>query len=81
MQATVHRFDPDSSAGQVLLDSGVIVPFTADVFAASGLLQLRLGQRLSIELNSTTTKDESGSDQRHVGRLWIVGIGHGEVIR
>lgn len=81
MQATVHRFDPDTSAGEVLLDSGVTLPFTADVFAASGLLQLRLGQRLSIELNSTAIKGDSGNDQHHVTRLWIVGIGEGEVIR
>ncbi len=81
MQATVHRFDPDTSTGEVLLDTGVIFPFTAEVFSSSGLLQLRLGQRLSIALESATGKGETRSEHQRIARLWIVGIGDGEVIR
>ncbi|MGB3257880.1 MAG: hypothetical protein WBG89_09825 [Ornithinimicrobium sp.] len=81
MQATVHRFDADSSTGQVLLDSGALLPFSDDVFAASGLLKLRLGQRLSIALESADPADKTNPTELRVARLWIVGIGDGEVIR
>ncbi|MGB3763330.1 MAG: hypothetical protein WA966_08910 [Ornithinimicrobium sp.] len=81
MQATVHRFEPDSSTGLLLLDSGTLLPFTAEVFAASGLLKLRLGQRLSIALESSDAADKTSPKEQRVARLWIVGIGEGEVIR
>ncbi len=71
MQASVHRFEPDSGAGSVLLDDGREVPFNGDVFAASSLHHLRSGQRLSITL------DDEGTE---VDRLWIVGIGDDQTI-
>ncbi|MGZ4600587.1 MAG: hypothetical protein ACXVYY_12770 [Oryzihumus sp.] len=70
MQASVHRFDPATGAGSVLLDDGREVPFDAEVFDASGLRHVRPGQRLSVT-----------SDGERLTRLWIVGIGEGEPIR
>lgn len=70
MQATVHTFDPQTGSGTVLTDSGRQVGFATQAFAASGLLHLRPGQRVSIEV---------GPDG--VDRLWIVGLGTGQRIR
>jgi len=50
VQASVHEFDDVTGAGSVLLDDGRRVPFDGDVFAASGLRLLRVGQRLTVEL-------------------------------
>ena len=75
MQATVHTFDPTTTAGSVILDTGRVVPFEADIFGHSGLRHLRVGQRLSIEVSS----DPEGPDSQ-VTRLWIVGIGADEAI-
>ena len=65
MQATVSTFDPTTSAGAVLLDDGVELPFEAEALAGSGLRLLRPGQRVRLE----TAGD--GADQR-VLRLQIV---------
>jgi cold shock CspA family protein len=53
VQASVHEFDDVTGAGSVLLDDGRRVPFGGDVFAASGLRLLRVGQRVTIELAQT----------------------------
>lgn len=80
MQASVHTFDPTSGAGEVLLDTGTVLAFGPEVFANSGLLHLRLGQRVSIEtVGESNPKDRAGGDPC-VTRLWIVGIGYGETI-
>ncbi|MFV0461856.1 MAG: hypothetical protein ACK5MP_01485 [Nostocoides sp.] len=71
MQASVHAFDPQTREGSALLDDGREVGFTAAVFAASGLRQLRPGQRVSVVL---------APDWATVTRLWIVGIGSQETI-
>ncbi len=76
MQGSVHVFDPASDAGSVLLDTGKQVPFPAEVFAASALRHLRVGQRLSLELTGDPEQDGVT-----VSRLWIVGIGPGEPVR
>jgi 2-phospho-L-lactate guanylyltransferase len=65
MQASVHTFDEATGAGSALLDDGREVTFSADVFAASALRHLRVGQRLSLDLAAGT----------QVTKLWIVGIG------
>lgn len=70
MQASVHTFDEATGAGSALLDDGREVSFSADVFAASALRHLRVGQRLSVDLGDGTTVD----------RLWIVGIGDDQTI-
>lgn len=69
MQASVHRFDPMTGEGSVLLDDGLELHFDAAAFDASGLRHVRAGQRLSIEV----------ADDR-VTRLWIVGIGEDQPI-
>jgi 2-phospho-L-lactate/phosphoenolpyruvate guanylyltransferase len=61
MQATVHRFDAGTSAGSLLLDDGTELAFDARAFETSGLRLLRLGQRLTIEV------DGEGAEQRAVG--------------
>jgi cold shock CspA family protein len=70
MQASVHRFDPATGAGSVLLDDGREVPFEPEVFEASGLRHVRPGQRVSVVESA-----------QRLTRLWIVGIGEGEPIR
>jgi cold shock CspA family protein len=50
MQATVARFDEISGAGTVVFDDGVELPFDAEAFRRSGLRQLRLGQRVRVDL-------------------------------
>lgn len=70
MQASVHGFDEQTGFGSVLLDDGVERGFDGDVFFASGLRHLRVGQRVSVDLSGDA-----------VTRLWIVGIGDGEPIR
>jgi cold shock CspA family protein len=70
VQASVHGFDEQTGFGSVLLDNGVERGFDRDVFLASGLRHLRVGQRVSVDLSGDV-----------VTRLWIVGIGDGEPIR
>ena len=67
MQASVHRQDPTTGAGSVLLDDGVELPFTAEAFADSTLRLLRPGQRV------TVTVTGEGADAV-VTALWIVGV-------
>ncbi|GAA1169285.1 hypothetical protein GCM10009584_07770 [Ornithinimicrobium humiphilum] len=77
MQATVHTFDLTTGSGSVLLDTGRLVPFAPEVFEASGLRHLRMGQRVSVEVDPA---DPEHPDAR-LTRLWMVGVGDGEVIR
>ena len=71
VQATVHRIEPDGS-GSALLDDGLEVTVPPGAAMASGLRHLRVGQRVSVEL------DDTG---RTATRLWVVGIGPGEDVR
>jgi hypothetical protein len=50
VQASVHRFDPATGAGSVVTDAGLVLPFGAEVLAASRLRHVRTGQRLTIEV-------------------------------
>lgn len=70
-QGSVHTFDPATGAGSVLLDDGLEVPFSAAAFEVSGLRLLRMGQRVSLDLD----------DEGTITRVFIRGIGDGEVIR
>lgn len=54
MQATVHRFDPETGSGAVLTDSGEVLLFTAAALEHSGLRHLRPGQRLDVEQHDGT---------------------------
>ncbi|CAN7499140.1 hypothetical protein [Knoellia sp. LjRoot47] len=69
MQASIHTFAEDGS-GSALLDDGQVVTWPGEVFADSALRHVRPGQRVSVEVEGA-----------EVTRLWIVGIGEGEVIR
>lgn len=71
VQATIHRIADDGS-GSALLDDGVEVQLPRDAAAVSGLRHLRIGQRVSIELDATGVA---------ATRVWIVGIGPGEDVR
>ena len=77
MQASVHTFDLASRSGSVLLDTGRMLPFAAEVFEASGLRHVRVGQRVSVEVEPTDP-EEAGA---HLTRLWLVGVGRDEPIR
>lgn len=50
MQATVSTFDPDTSAGTLLLDDGVRLPYSAEALRETGLRLLRPGQRVRLEV-------------------------------
>jgi cold shock CspA family protein len=67
VQGSVHRFDPETGAGSVLLDDGTEVPFDGSAFELSGLRHLRVGQRLSLET------DGDGAALRAIG-LRLQGI-------
>ncbi|MFK5634733.1 MULTISPECIES: hypothetical protein [unclassified Ornithinimicrobium] len=76
MQASVHSFDHTTGTGSVLLDTGRLLPFDEPVFAGSGLRHLRLGQRVSVEVEP----EDPETDGAHLARLWIVGVGEGQPI-
>lgn len=71
VQATIHRV-PGDEGGSALLDDGREVHVPLAALVDSGLLHLRVGQRVSLEL------DDAGAAAT---RVWIVGIGPGETIR
>jgi cold shock CspA family protein len=52
VQATVRTFDLDTHHGEVLFDDGTSAPFDASAFARSGLLRLRVGQRVRLRLDA-----------------------------
>ena len=67
MQGTVKSFDPESRRAVLLDDSLRELPVDAEAFAASGLLELRLGQRVRFELQ------QDGEHER-VTNLGIVSL-------
>ncbi len=50
-QGTVKYFDYETGTGTVLLDNADELTLDAETFAASGLLDLRLGQRVRFEID------------------------------
>lgn len=50
-QGTVKHFDIGTDTGTVLLDNADELTIDAETFAASGLLELRLGQRVRFEVD------------------------------
>jgi 2-phospho-L-lactate guanylyltransferase len=64
MQGTVATFDPTARTGTLLLDDGSELAFPEPAFAASGFRLLRLGQRVSIDLDPTGA----------VNRIWLPGV-------
>ncbi|MBM6404801.1 hypothetical protein JQN72_11155 [Phycicoccus sp. CSK15P-2] len=71
MQATIHE-PVGEHPGSALLDDGRRVEVPLDAVVDSGLLHLRSGQRVHVEL---------GDDGRVATRVWLSGIGPGETIR
>ena len=64
-QGTVKHFDLQTRTGTILLDNQEELPVPAETFAATGLLELRLGQRMRFEIEGT-------GDERRVTQLTIV---------
>ena len=64
-QGTIKHFDIATNTGTILLDTQEELPVDAETFAASGLLELRLGQRVRFEL-------EGSGDTRRVSGLTLV---------
>ena len=64
-QGTVKYFDTTTSTATILLDDQEELPVDAATFAASGLLELRLGQRVRFEV-------EGSGDDRRVRHLNLV---------
>ena len=57
-QGTVKYFNTETKAGTVLGDDGDELSWDAETFTASGLLELRLGQRVRFEITG------QGGDRR-----------------
>ncbi|MGH8907561.1 MAG: cold-shock protein [Egibacteraceae bacterium] len=66
-QGTVKHFDIETYTGTVLLDNQEELPFDAQTFAASGLIELRLGQRVRFEI-------DEGAGGRHLRQLQLVSL-------
>ena len=66
-QGTVKHFDVETGTGTVLLDDQDELPIDAETFAASGLIELRLGQRVRFDI-------ETDGDIRRVRDLNIVSL-------
>lgn len=50
-QGTVKAFDRETGTGTVLLDNADELGVDTETFLASGLLELRLGQRVRFEIS------------------------------
>jgi cold shock CspA family protein len=66
-QGTVKHFDPGTQTGSLLDDHLREHAFTRETFVASGLLDLRLGQRVRYEL-------EGDDDAPQVTQLDIISM-------
>ena len=64
-QGTVKYFDIATKAGTILLDDQTELPVDTDTFVSSGLLELRLGQRVRFEV-------EGSGDSQRVRELNLV---------
>lgn len=66
-QGTVKAFDPTTRTAVLMDDSLVELAVDREAFAASGLLELRIGQRVRFEL-------EDDGDDRRVTNLNLVSL-------
>jgi cold shock CspA family protein len=66
-QGTVKHFDIETNTGTILLDDQDELALDAETFAMSGLLELRLGQRVRFDI-------EEGDAGRHIRRLTLVSL-------
>lgn len=68
-QGTVKHFDVDTATGTVLLDDETEVVVDAETFAASGLEELRIGQRVRLEL-----AEDSSDGPVHAARISLISL-------
>lgn len=68
-QGTVKHFDADTSTGTVLLDDETEVAVDAETFAVSGLQELRIGQRVRLEVTG-----DHGEGRPRARRISLVSI-------
>ncbi|MEJ2579067.1 MAG: hypothetical protein P8Z68_08215 [Kineosporiaceae bacterium] len=68
MQATVQQFDPGTGSGTVVGDDGLVIPFSRDAFATSGLRGVRPGQRLGVTVSGQGASAE-------VTTMWLESVG------
>lgn len=66
-QGTVRSFDPGTRSGSLLDDRLRELTFDAEAFRASGLVELRIGQRVRFEL-------EEADDNVAVTQLNLVSL-------
>ncbi len=66
-QGTVKHFDAETGTGSLVQDDLVERGIDREAFAASGLMELRVGQRVRFEL------EEDGEDAR-VAQLNIISL-------
>jgi cold shock CspA family protein len=66
-QGTIKQFDIETNTGIVVLDDTTELPIDAQTFARSGLLELRLGQRVRFDLTGS-------GEERSVRNLDIVSL-------
>jgi cold shock CspA family protein len=66
-QGTVKHFDIETNTGTILLDDQDELALDAETFAMSGLLELRLGQRVRFDI-------EKGDAGRRIRRLTLVSL-------
>jgi cold shock CspA family protein len=64
-QGTVKHFDFETNTGTILLDNQDELPLDAETFAASGLVELRLGQRVRFDI-------EEDNGEHRIRRLTVV---------
>jgi cold shock CspA family protein len=66
-QGTVKHFDIATKTGTIVTDDQDELPFDAETFWASGLIEMRLGQRVRFEI-------EGSGDDRRVQDLNLVSL-------
>ncbi len=66
-QGTVKHFDPETFTGVLLTDDQEELGFDAETFTASGLLELRLGQRVRFDV-------VAGDEGQQVHNLRLISI-------
>lgn len=73
-QGTVKHFDADTATGTVLLDDETEVVVDAETFATSGLRELRIGQRVRLELAEPAGSESTETGPFHAARIGLISI-------
>ena len=66
-QGTIKQFDVETNTGIVVLDDTEELPIDAHTFARSGLMEVRLGQRVRFEVTGP-------EDARQISNLTLVSL-------